>query len=320
MTQSFSFFVYKPFFILALVASFFVAVSTVQAVTLAGPAATIVGKESEYITGPIDASMHSDLHLSFNYVAEKLDTGDSFIYGWRGDTEEVLGTFVGLPDGATAVPGDESGSISIDLPETAAVSDLEIFIKVIANSTVDNDSVEIANLVMTGIPIVIDKDSDGVSDAGDNCLHITNGNQADFDEDGMGDLCDDDDDNDGIADENENSDCELDDDISCGVIVNLDEDNDGVMEGDYCPGTLVDMAGSTKLNPNHWRYNGTQWTKGLARHGWGNSNAYTMNDTRGCSCDQIITILQGHTGENYLGHRKFGCSAGLVEDFLEFVW
>lgn len=320
MTQSFSFFIYKPFFILVLVASFFVAASMAQAVTIAGPGATIVGRESEYVAGSIDASMYSDLHLSFDYVAEKLDTGDSFTYGWRGDTEEVLGTFAGLPDGATAVPGDESGTISVDLPDTAVVSNLEIFVRVTANSTIDNDSVEISNLVLTGVPIVVDVDGDGVSNAIDNCSHVANTNQADFDMDGMGDACDNDDDGDGIADEDENVDCDLNSDTLCGVVINLDEDNDGVIEGDYCPGTVADVAGGVKLNPNHWRYNGTWWVKGLTRGGQGNSSVYTMNDTRGCSCDQVINILQSHTGENYLGHRKSGCSAGFIEDFLEFVW
>jgi hypothetical protein len=45
-----------------------------------------------------------------------------------------------------------------------------------------------------------DDDNDGVTDILDNCPIVANENQEDFDYDGMGDACDDDDDGDGISD------------------------------------------------------------------------------------------------------------------------
>ncbi len=44
----------------------------------------------------------------------------------------------------------------------------------------------------------IDKDGDNVSDNGDNCPAIANPNQADKDQDSLGDVCDADIDNDGV--------------------------------------------------------------------------------------------------------------------------
>ena len=45
-----------------------------------------------------------------------------------------------------------------------------------------------------------DINNDGVADVIDNCPMTPNPDQADFDQDTMGDLCDDDDDNDGLDD------------------------------------------------------------------------------------------------------------------------
>jgi Zn-dependent metalloprotease len=53
--------------------------------------------------------------------------------------------------------------------------------------------------------VVNDQDHDGVPDSTDNCPTIPNANQANFDGDSLGDVCDPDDDNDGMTDAWENS-------------------------------------------------------------------------------------------------------------------
>ena len=72
---------------------------------------------------------------------------------------------------------------------------------------------------------IIDGDNDGIEDSIDNCVFISNPNQEDIDNDGVGDVCEQDSDNDGIIDDNDN----------CPFISNPsqeDDDNDGF--GNVC--------------------------------------------------------------------------------------
>ncbi|NAS31974.1 T9SS type B sorting domain-containing protein [Flavobacteriaceae bacterium R38] len=83
-----------------------------------------------------------------------------------------------------------------------------------------------------------DDDNDGVLDVDDNCPLTANANQLDNDNDGIGDVCDEDDDNDGVLDVDDN----------CPLTANadqLDSDNDGV--GDVCD---EDVLVSEAITPN----------------------------------------------------------------------
>ena len=126
----------------------------------------------------------------------------------------------------------------------------------------DNDGVIDANDLCPNTPAGTqvnsagcpDADGDGVADTADNCPNTANADQADFDHDGIGDVCDADDDNDGVADANDN--CPLvansnqadNDHDGLGDACDNDDDNDGVPDAsDNCPLT----ANSNQTDNDH---------------------------------------------------------------------
>lgn len=80
-----------------------------------------------------------------------------------------------------------------------------------------------------------DSDNDGVHDLQDNCMNTANSDQADFDADNLGDLCDADDDNDGLPDAIE---------TTLGLNSRDASDADGDLDGDDFSNRLEHLLGS----------------------------------------------------------------------------
>ncbi len=142
--------------------------------------------------------------------------------------------------------------------------------------------------------VMSDFDADGDPDDADNCRITANPDQADVDGDGVGDACD-----------------------NCPTTPNsnqADADHDGVADAcnDRCLGTVIPETAPTQgLKPNHYVLaNGD----GIFDTTGGVSGPYTIQQTAGCSCEQIIVQLGLGNG-----HRKNGCSKGSIEDWITLV-
>jgi predicted extracellular nuclease len=95
------------------------------------------------------------------------------------------------------------------------------------------------------------------------------------------------------------------------LFVMSDSDADGVPDdADVCPGTAIpETAPSAGLNPSHWVLLDGDTTFDTPG---GSPTPFTLAQTAGCSCEQIIAAMG--LGK---GHAKHGCSTGALEDWIE---
>ena len=94
----------------------------------------------------------------------------------------------------------------------------------------------------------------------------------------------------------------------------VDSDGDGVLDpDDFCPSTVIPEGVPTKkLKKNRYALVNGDFKFDTGRGG--KNRGYTTSDTAGCSCEQIIDA-QG-LGK---GHRKFGCSNGVMKKWIRLV-
>jgi hypothetical protein len=106
--------------------------------------------------------------------------------------------------------------------------------------------------------------------------------------------------------------------IQYGAAPNADCDGDGVANSvDVCPGTVLPEQNVPSIGLGTNRFADTDGDgvfDTTAPKGKGPQKSFTIQDTAGCSCEQII-VEQG-LGE---GHEKYGCSISAMEDWINLV-
>jgi hypothetical protein len=101
-----------------------------------------------------------------------------------------------------------------------------------------------------------------------------------------------------------------------------DSDNDNLDDctQDLCLDTEEDVL-LEELETNRWIWNGGDWiTKNP--NGKGPQKDFTIEQTKGCSCIQILEYLHENYPEEYgemQGHYKFGCSQSVMQDFINLI-
>jgi hypothetical protein len=97
-----------------------------------------------------------------------------------------------------------------------------------------------------------------------------------------------------------------------------DSDGDGVVDlCDSCPGTSIPESTVPSVRPGKNRFaliDGDLIFDTRLPKGKGPVRSYSLTETGGCSCEQIIA-LQGLDG----GQVRFGCSVGTMEDWIALI-
>lgn len=139
-----------------------------------------------------------------------------------------------------------------------------------------------------------DADGDGYCANEDSCPDLANSDQEDSDDDGVGNACDD-----------------------CPYDAENDADGDGLCgDIDFCADTVLpDTVPTVRLGTNRFAdINGDGIFDTTGASGRGPRRSYTIEQTGGCSCAQIIEELAlGY------GHTQFGCSISAMDDWTLYI-
>lgn len=102
-------------------------------------------------------------------------------------------------------------------------------------------------------------------------------------------------------------------------IERTDIDGDGILnEEDICPGTDIDIPSVGHGVNRHW-YNGSSFMTMVPNGKTGPREVlsqFSLKDTNGCSCKQILDNISEKTGFDFGGHYKYGCSKSIIDDWI----
>ncbi|MBW2981794.1 hypothetical protein KY343_02835 [Candidatus Woesearchaeota archaeon] len=139
--------------------------------------------------------------------------------------------------------------------------------------------------------------------------------------------CHDNDPNDGINGNNCSAECDQDSDCASGytcsdscvcVPTGADDDGDGVSDDqDKCPNTIIPEGVPTDvLRPNNYAQTDSdtffETNTGSAANPFITDSGYTIVDTYGCSCEQILFCKPGQD----VGEQKWGCTEGTMNVWI----
>jgi hypothetical protein len=98
------------------------------------------------------------------------------------------------------------------------------------------------------------------------------------------------------------------------MILNPDSDGDGVPDDvDACPDTVIpELLPTQYLGNNRWVLHDPEGTFTQGYPQAGRKYTVTIEDTRGCTCNQIADEVGLGAG-----HYKFGCSTGEIKEWIE---
>jgi hypothetical protein len=159
---------------------------------------------------------------------------------------------------------------------------------------------------------ISDLDNDNIPDEEDNCPNVYNPDQADCNNNGVGDACD-------VINPNAEEKCDLIDN-NCNNLIDeaicgqtTDADCDGVNDcsADKCLETILpEDIPTKKLLPKHYAdIDGDR----IFETSFGNDSRYNLTDTYGCSCKQI---LEQKLGKNK-GEYNYGCTEGTIRSWIK---
>ena len=101
------------------------------------------------------------------------------------------------------------------------------------------------------------------------------------------------------------------------VSTDIDSDSDGILDSaDHCPTDTVADVPTRKHGNNRWIWDGAEWITQSNQEDDPDA-AFTMEETLGCSCTQVLDQLSDSTGVDFEGHYKMGCSSGLLDQWIE---